>query len=440
MYREKLSKLQALVALICLLQLGGSLFGQEQIDQLNACEEKTIIRNYNDTLYVVCHGADNYPYFTVVDINSNVLRQVVFAYSFVIQVTDFQVEDEVIYMCGKIDSDSSWFFGALEIPDMNSSTSNFVYVPLNNVSRLSKIHRLSSIWLNRVLLAGENTNGDAVLIEAVYIANIGTPSYYRTYTVPLVDGTTKKYTADDMIVLDNYFVVSSHKKTSGGFSLVEPGKVWFVDRPTGSNHINTSIVRYVNTHFNTTNPVYLAKRSGTHFYASGTQNILIPRAEVSWYNEMTHQKTVTLSRVSTSKGIAYNPISDNLEMLVVSDKVYSFDGSLSVPGDSVCGHQFSENNLHSLIPNSLSGNNYVISGIGTIPNVSNFNKLFWYNRNQWGDCSTQISSSVTAAIGYDSVYSAVNNPLVGTGYDVYGIGIRKESIKTTICGQTTKPE
>lgn len=452
MERKATTKLMKIATLAAVLFYGGSAFCQEKIREVYGCEGETIIRGLDSSRSVICYQADDQPYFCVVDKNNNSVTVIVFHDSMVRQVTDFYAEHGEIIMCGQLYSNSQWFVGSMYIPSATSPTSDFTYVPIYNVSKLSKVQRLTPVWLWDVLTVGNDNSGNAVLLETVYKSEIGSPSHFRTYTLPLVDtASSNKYIADDLIVLDNYIVASSHKSSNSLFELFSTtyGKLWFVDNPQNSDnqfsHIDSSKVYQLNTDFFTSRPIYLAKKNGTRFYTAGTSEFFRDNnAIVSWYIEGRNQSSVKFSQKSSSYGIAYNPTSNDLEVLVATyssgfmpqtylDKVYSFNSNLLISGNTVYGHQYSGYSLHSVAPNKWTRNLYAISGVENSTEIPNHGRVIWFKSGNWGICPTQISATVTTSELSKDFLKTVNNATCVVSYPVNTTVIYKETILRPKC-------
>lgn len=424
---------------------------QERIDEMRGCGNQTIVKCKDATHTVVCHMSNSLPYFSIVDENDSLINLVVFPSDSVIRVTDFTMIGSRIFMCGQF-VDSVWFVGSVPT---NGDTVYFTYFRLNNVSRLAKIQHVSSSWLEHLFVVGDNTDGDAILIECcTYPDPLNPIIATKTYMVSLIDTTSSvKYTADDLIVLDNNIIVSTHCI----FSLIPAvadsiySRLWFIENPLSPNfnisHINGSNVSFLNTPYAPFSHVYLEKANGTGFYASGTiSELRLGHAAVSYYVEKEHRKTVYLSTNTSSAGIAYNPVSNNIEMLTQTrsifpfpgsttcNRVYSFNATLSMTGSTASGRLFSGYVLHSLASNPTVGNKYVITGEDPSSACPYFEKLIRYTRNHWGMCSSQISTPFTILEKRYDVKDVENICQVMNRYRKEIIAIRKGGKLSPICG------
>lgn len=387
--------------------------GQDKIDEIQNTYGSTIVRNQDSTHYIVCHQNAHWdPHFTIIDANSTSVKKCTIPKGLVQRVTDFVVKGNNIYLCGQLHEDSSWFIGRINLTNFSEShPATFDYYELTFASRLTRLQYESDRWF----VVGADNNNDAILVEAYMHIDPLNPIFgIRYHYVNLVDTATNiHYMADDIIILENYIVVSSHINTDAQqFTPLTEGHLWFIENPLNPvynhSHISSSKISHSNTLYKTLSPVYLAKMNGTRFYSSGTSEQLLlnyKHAAISWYIEREHRITVTLSDMTSSKGIAYNPVSNNVEMLTARytgriptyagcDRIYSFNAELAI-GNTAVARQYSGYKIHSLAADPFSGNRFVATGEDAASGYPYHNYFIWYKRGLWTGCTNKVTSSVT---------------------------------------------
>lgn len=254
------------VLAVLFVLLATTAYGQDAILDLQGVGDKTIIRNHGTSQAVVCHRPDSDPDFYIAEDGSSNTKVILYYSDSIAKVTDFYAYDSVIYMCGKLSYNSSWFVGDVCFIGTGDTWEDYVILP--NVSNLAKVGQLYNLFNAGIVTAGNDNNGNGILIETYFNG-----SSFKTHTLPLTDSANTKYTIDDMIVLDNYIVVSGHYNTSVA-TLAKKGIVWYIENPASTSfpisHINSSNVYFQKTLYKTKNKLYLAKKDGTNYYLAGT--------------------------------------------------------------------------------------------------------------------------------------------------------------------------
>lgn len=380
---------------------------QERIDEIDYVDDvKSSVKRFDDSTTYFCTTEGDYSYYSKIPDNSTNVR--VFplkGHDHVYKITDFTMFHDRIYVCGMVYEDSTWFTGWFTGTGTGSYL-NMVYMRIPYVSHLAKIEVIPKT--GSILVAGNDNFGKGALYEA----HVNAPGTYNIYKVTLHDTSlTDNYFIDDMLVMENYIVLSSHLKSNLPMIFAPKGRLWFVNKPTNaSTHITTSTVVYEDIKFYTRSAVCLASQTSTIFYVAGSGYLNFfdgITAQLSLYHEQIHQKTLSVSSTSGALAVSYNKVSQKCEIPVYNstyvhnhlvgtdyDEVLTINKELSVGSTGVHGHKFSGHRLYSISSYPNTANRFVVSSKKT-SGTNNSAELIYFDTPTFGDCSTEITHAAS---------------------------------------------
>ena len=378
------------------------LSGQERIEQIYSMYgEHSIIREVSQTKWVVYSNSEALMFSLVIDGNSSadVIRLPVEFDS----VSDFTIFQNAVFFCGK--RNGVPVMGHFELSPFIGTTVH--YSEMTGVDRLTAIKTLDSdLWPPKstprhVLMIGEKDD-IGIFVDALF-----TGSSWDTYYVTLLTKDHQAVLHDDIDILDDYVVLSSHEtdvffiQTNRELiPVLGQGFVWYIKKPTPQYApLLTTATYYPIPNVPLFTPVKLTACEGNTCVAAALaymkiDNEAFPGIHVYGFNEINNSHAIRIvSDIKNKKlmDLCYDKSLKSTEIFlqynnnsISESRIYTLTQN-SYPLGTATGHSYVGHKINSLI--TQTNNSGWLIGSGIEVNDLSYLKLYRYKSTAWGNCT-----------------------------------------------------
>lgn len=365
--------------------------------------DSPIIKQYsNDTSWIVYSNTSTYCDFLKVKDGMDTVRIIHLPNDF-ISVSDFEIYSGTVYFCGMKQGDVPCL-GYFNITSMSSPNPTINYIDLSNLKRLKKLEVLTDSSKLHVIIVGETEHSgmivDAILVYSYNGWNLQFSPFHLT-------GSSDGYRCDDIAVIDDYVVVSTHLYLNPIIDSITPPlppinttHLWYFRRPLSPwVHLNTSSIVRIGIPFH----AKIEACEGNYFVIAGNEEPGHPY--VIGYNAFNCIGKVRINRRRTQVvDLSYSPdckttelILNPIESLAGGNEVITLQPLMLTHHISAEGHHFPNHILKSIEYHKYKSAHYVCVG----DSIGDYYNLFMYRYlyNTPIECSERVTEDTTPYSG-----------------------------------------